>query len=221
MSQARVWVFIVASLAACGVTETGNPPADPVANPEVIREVEAPIFTPGEVSIEGGPLSVDPPEGEVVVVALDHPEREIARERIRSDGGFDQVTLRVGNGALRLWFETPPNARGERGRSRPIDFHYDEGNLVPITRALPCLEIPSDVPPGVDSIEIVNRCDDDVRFTDARWWSGRDATVTIAPLASGESITLSLPDPTSDFDILFVVTESPVAENRPVTVFAD
>lgn len=222
MNQVRyVWAVLLMSFAACGVTETGNPPADPVANPEVIREVRDPSLMSGRVSIEGGPLAVEPPEGEVVLVALDLPEREVERAPIRSDGGFDKVTLLVGNGALRLWFETLPNERGERRRSRPIDFHYEEGNFVPIVRALPCLEIPSDLPPGGDLLEIINQCDEEIRFAEARWWSGRDMPLTMAPLASGESVTLSLANPTGDFDILFIAVDSPLAERRPITVFAD
>ena len=159
--------------AACVPTETGNPPIalDVTGVAGAVQQ----NLVQTQVSLEGAPQSVSPPEGLVVAMLLEDTT-SVASTPVLSDGSFETLLVSGDGARVRLWVE---GADGE-SVSPPVDWQIAEALLRPAARDVdPCVIIERTFQTSFDDARtaITNECGGPLQLSVVEDMLGSPATV--------------------------------------------
>ncbi|UJR78838.1 hypothetical protein [Sandaracinus amylolyticus] len=220
-------IVIVAALLGCAPTDTGNPPA--ALDPGDLSANVMSGIVQFSFDIAGVPGAVDPPEGEVWILPLDHV-LPVTRVQVEPDGSFARTGLVARDGGrIRFWIEAPT------GRSAPLDRIVTmEGLTEPSSALDDCVRLE---PPhaielaasGHASLRIENTCGEAIRIAPIALRDPEGPfeviTDTSGTLDQGASETIELSLRTSDgalqVDALDVEMIAPRTGRRGVTLIAN
>jgi hypothetical protein len=215
-------------VAACGVSPQPSPPISdpPELDGGLVSIGVSPEGVTDSVSIYGGPGTVDPPEGVVVITNLETDDAPSIAP-VQPDGSFEILLNGATSDILRLQVDA------DAGRSEPVDLRItgvDTGvEPAPIDFDClvlePALWLPLDGEGDVRSIVLENGCADAITIAAPRLRRGQ-AGFTFSPtapldLAAGASVTITVRAAAAqaeDEDVLFFEIVSPTAGRRAVTV---
>jgi len=215
-------------VAACGVSPQPSPPISdpPELDGGLISIGVSPEGITDSVSIYGGPGSVDPPEGVVVVTNLETDDAPSIAP-VQPDGSFEILLNGATSNILRFQVDA------ETGRSEPVDLRVtgaDPGvEPAPIDfdcLALePALWLPLDGDGDARSIVLANACADAITIAAPRLRRGQ-AGFTFSPtspidLAAGDSVTITVRAAAAqaeDEDVLYFEIVAPTAGRRAITI---
>lgn len=202
---------------ACVVTDTGNPPASPDVDPDLVENDSS---STGSTTLRGLPGAVFPAEG--VVRVTPHGDSAPRTATVQPDGSFevvvdfgadgnDMIRLQVVQGAL---------------RSEPMDF--DSNGL---RAAMPsCLIMDAwsqvvfdETSPGTFAIEMTNECDESLEFgqpivhPSGPFMLVPSSFTELAPGAS-DTLTLRVQTAESGEHLVFVPISAPTSVTRALTL---
>lgn len=205
------------SAMACAVTDTGNPPASPDVDPDLVENDSS---STGSTTLRGLPGAIFPAEG--VVRVTPHGNAPPRTATVQPDGSFEAVVDfgADGNDVIRLQV-----VQGAL-RSEPMDF--DSSGL---RAAMPsCLIMDAwsqvvfdETSPSTFAIEMTNECEESLEFGEPVVHPSGPFTLApgrLTELASGDSGTLTLRVLTAESGehLVFVPIVAPVSVTRALTL---
>ncbi len=235
LTRLRFLGVLAAFAAGCTVSPQPSPPWEPPPDP-----IDPPAFDDdrvglgvspeGEgllqtlVTIVGGPGTVDPPDGVVILTNLETDDAP-SIAAVTPDGGFEIVIAAQPGNVIRF------QARTDEARSEPVDLLLDGASFVPAMTDFNCLVIEPAIWLELDgegdarSLVFRNDCQEPLTFVAPRLRRG-NAGLTFSPTAPfsldpGVSSTLTVhavSGDTEDEDVLYLEIDSPTAGRRPVTI---
>ncbi|MFT5356610.1 MAG: hypothetical protein ACI9KE_003835 [Polyangiales bacterium] len=202
---------------ACTVTDTGNPPASPDIDPDL---VENDSTSTGSFTLRGLPGAVFPAEGVLRITPFGlAPPRTVT---VQPDGSFEVVIdfAADGNDALRVQV-----VQGAL-RSEPLDFDpagrlsASPGCLIMRAWSQVLLDETNE---STFAVEMTNECEESIEFGEPRLHPDGPFTLlpaTVDDLASGASSTLTLrvQRAESGEDLVFIPIRTPTSTTRVITL---
>jgi hypothetical protein len=208
-----VKLSLLALLAGCGITDTGNPPAAPVIDRDL---VDGRLSLGDPVLITGAANAISPASGVVRVTNLDGAS-DAVDGAVGADGSFEVVIDASLGDALRV-------QAIDVERSRPLDLEV--GSFAETVHPLAhCLALE---PAGVlvaerprEVVLVENGCDHEVTLSTAvrreRGVSISLASSTLEPGAITEA-SIAIEATATGEEVIFVAADIPMVDRRAITV---
>ena len=217
-------------LLACAVTDTGNPPVDPmkpVMRPTIdATKISSAAFAgPMSLQLMGLPGSIDPPEGVVRVVNLDAQDDPTEGD-VERDGSFALFVDANFDDELRIQVRADTS-------SRPLDLLGPEYRPTP--QVLPCFVVDRELDAGaiMDSktleLRVRNECSHALSISSptfrrmpSDWQVVFDIrSEFVLPEGEERRLTLQMQAGGSDFEeVFFLTVQSPMEDRRAITLRA-